>query len=385
MKLAFSIAKRFLGYNKGQTIMIMIGIAIGVSVQIFIGLLITGLQEGLIDKTVGSSPHITIKQADESHFDSEPLNLKVRDEYTALSYQADGPAFVIFEDESESILLRGSSEDADLIYGYSEKLTEGRMPKSINEVIVGIGLKDKLSLDLNDQVDVRTIENNLESMKVVGFFDLKISSLNNAWMISNLETAQILFSFGNRINSIEIQIDDVFIADTLAEEIKTSVNNIETENNTFKVDNWKAQNEELLSGLNGQSISSIMIQVFVLISVVLGIASVLAITVLQKSKQIGILKAMGIPDNTASLIFLFQGLILGVYGAILGVLFGLGLIVSFTTFARNPDGSALIAINYDIPFILFSASIAVLSALIASFIPAARSKKLSPIEVIRNG
>ena len=128
-----------------------------------------------------------------------------------------------------------------------------------------------------------------------------------------------------------------------------------------------------------------MIQVFVLISVVLGIASVLAITVLQKSRQIGILKAMGIPDNTASLIFLFQGLILGVYGAIMGVLFGLALILSFTTFARNPDGTALIAIRYDIPFILFSASIAILSALIASFIPAARSKKLSPIEVIRNG
>lgn len=128
-----------------------------------------------------------------------------------------------------------------------------------------------------------------------------------------------------------------------------------------------------------------MIQIFVLVSVVLGIASVLAITVLQKSRQIGILKAMGIQDRSASFIFLFQGLILGVWGAVLGILFGLGLIFAFTTFARNPDGSALIAIRYDIPFIVFSGSVAIISALFASMIPAIKSKKLSPIEVIRNG
>ena len=68
MKLAYSIAKRFLGYNKGQTILIAVGIAIGVSVQIFIGLLISGLQDSLIDKTVGSTPHITITQEEELSF-----------------------------------------------------------------------------------------------------------------------------------------------------------------------------------------------------------------------------------------------------------------------------------------------------------------------------
>jgi lipoprotein-releasing system permease protein len=65
-------------------------------------------------------------------------------------------------------------------------------------------------------------------------------------------------------------------------------------------------NEELLSGLQGQSISSLMIQIFVVVSVVIGISSVLAIIVMQKSRQIGILKAMGIKDFDASLIFLFE-------------------------------------------------------------------------------
>jgi lipoprotein-releasing system permease protein len=377
MKLAFSIAKRFLGYNKGQTIMIMVGIAIGVSVQIFIGLLITGLQESLIDKTVGSTAHITITQENDlSFYDFELSN----DTYTAVVYQAEGPAFALSDETDAAILLRGLSSDGDKLYKLSDKLVSGKMPSSKNDVIIGLGLVEKLNLELNDTFTLRTINNQTTDVRIVGIVDLKIDSLNNSWVLSTLSTAQNLFEIDDEITSIAIQVEDVFTADVLASEIKDNLYVSD-----LKVVNWKEQNEDLLSGLNGQSISSIMIQVFVLVSVVLGIASVLAITVLQKSKQIGILKAMGIPDNTASLIFLFQGLILGFYGAILGVLFGLGLIASFTAFARNPDGSALIAINYDIPFILFSASIAILSALIASFIPAARSKKLSPIEVIRNG
>lgn len=377
MKFAFSVAKRFLGYNKGQTIMIMVGIAIGVSVQIFIGLLITGLQESLIDKTVGSTPHITITQEDDMSFYDFEIN---NEAFTAVAFQADGPAFAIYDDNDASILLRGLSADGDKLYKLTEKLVDGKMPSDKNEVIIGLGLKDKLNVKVNDTLTLRTISNQTVDVKVVGIVDLKVDSINNSWILSTLPTAQSLFEIDDEITSIAIQVEDVFAADSLAEEIKANLPVTD-----LKVINWKEQNEDLLSGLNGQSISSIMIQVFVLVSVVLGIASVLAITVLQKSKQIGILKAMGIPDNTASLIFLFQGLILGFYGAILGVLFGLGLILSFTTFARNPDGSALIPINFDVPFILFSGSIAILSALIASFIPAARSKKLSPIEVIRNG
>lgn len=377
MKFAFSIAKRFLGYNKGQTLMIMIGIAIGVSVQIFIGLLISGLQESLIDKTVGSTPHITITQENDYSFgDFEIKN----DQFTAIVYQADGPAFALNGNEDASVLLRGLSSDGDKLYKLGNKLVEGRMPLDTNEVIIGLGLKDKLNAKLNDVLNLRTISNQTVDVKVVGIVDLKVDTINNSWVLSTLPTAQKLFQIDDKITSIAIQVKDVFAADTLAEELKSSLPITD-----LKVVNWKEQNEDLLSGLNGQSISSIMIQVFVLVSVVLGIASVLAITVLQKSKQIGILKAMGIPDNTASLIFLFQGLILGFYGAVLGIIFGLGLIFAFTTFARNPDGTALIPISFDLTFILFSGSVAILSALIASFIPAARSRKLSPMEVIRNG
>jgi lipoprotein-releasing system permease protein len=119
--------------------------------------------------------------------------------------------------------------------------------------------------------------------------------------------------------------------------------------------------------------------------VVIAIASVLAIKVVQKSRQIGILKAMGITDRAASMIFVFEGVMLGGAGSVIGVSMGVGLLYSFTTFATNADGSALIDLHLDLLFIIGSGVIAVAAATLAAVIPARKSSRLSPVEVIRNG
>jgi lipoprotein-releasing system permease protein len=113
-----------------------------------------------------------------------------------------------------------------------------------------------------------------------------------------------------------------------------------------------------------------MIQVFVMILVVLGISSVLAIMVMQKSKQIGILKAMGIQNTTTGYIFLSEGLILGILGAVLGIVFGLGLSFLFTKFALNPDGTPVVALYISYPFVTMSGMIAIAASVVAAMIPA---------------
>ena len=255
--------------------------------------------------------------------------------------------------------------------------------KSAGEVI----RQEMVKLKYEPEVQSFTTKNGTSANYVVkiqgtGFYDLKVSSINKSWVITSIKTSQDIFDFKNKVTSIEMQVSskDVFKADEIAIKVgeKLSDDNI-------KVENWKAQNEELLSGLNGQSVSSLMIQVFVLISVTLGIASVLAITVVQKSKQIGILKAMGIKDRDASKIFLYQGLLLGIAGALLGIILGISLMIIFTKFALNPDGTPVIPIYLDYKFIAISGIIAVGSASIASLIPARSSSKLEPIEVIKNG
>lgn len=386
MILSFKIAARFLTSSKGQTILIAVGIAIGVSVQIFIGLLIQGLQQSLIEKTVGNSSQITISSGNDNklieNWEDKLKRVKNTDRRIEnLSVSADSSAFASFDKKLAPVLVRGLNKEwSEGIYQLSNSIYEGSTVTKPGQILVGKELRDEFGLSIGDRIKISTASGKSESMEVVGFFDLKVASLNKSWIITDLKTSQELFDFGNAVTAIEMQLSDVFMADTIAQSVEAALNEP-----SLKVDNWKAQNESLLSGLNGQSISSIMIQVFVIISVVLGIASVLAISVMQKSRQIGILKAMGIRDSSSSLIFLFEGVILGVVGAVLGIILGIGLIYMFTKFAVNPDGTPIIEIYMNNGFVILSGLIAVLAAISASLIPAGKSSRLSPIEVIKNG
>lgn len=386
MRLSFEIALRFLKSNKGQTILIALGIAIGVSVQIFIGLLIQGLQTSLINKTIGNSPQITItSNSDDKRIKNWEVELEkvaaTDNSIKSVSPAADVSAFLKNQDKAEPVLLRGFAIDkADAIYNFKDSIFDGRLPKGDGEVIVGKELRDKLALTKDQVVDVVAADGKKISIKIVGFYDLKVSSINEKWIISELATSQALAGYDNDITSIEMQVKEIFKADEIANLIKGKL-----DNQSLKIADWKSQNQQLLSGLSGQSISSIMIQIFVLVSVVLAIASVLAISVMMKSKQIGILKAMGLKDRNTSFVFMFEGLMLGILGAAAGLILGAVLLLMFTKFAVNPDGTPVVEIYFNYGFIAASGGIAILSAVIASLIPARRSSKMNPIEVIKNG
>ena len=386
MKLSFQIAVRFLKSNLAQTIIIILGIGIGVSVQIFIGSLISGLQKSLIETTIGNSSQITIStEADNGLIDYKSLIEKVSagdDRIEFVGPVLDNAAFLSYDGKSQSLLVRGFEQDStNNIYDLSAYLTEGSFPTGKNEVLLGKTLQEKYGFKVGDSFELITPDKSTGSCVISGFFDLKVAAVNNSWCITSLSNAQSVFQTGDTISAIEMQLydDQVFAADEVMANITAALNN-----DSLSLTNWKIQNESLLSGLQGQSISSLMIQVFVMISVVLGIASILAITVMQKSRQIGILKAMGIQNGKASLIFLFEGIILGVFGAIVGGALGLGLAFAFSTFALNADGTPVVALYIDGNFIAISGCIAVLACMIASLIPARRSSKLNPIDIIRN-
>lgn len=385
MKLAFKIAVRFLKSAKTQTVLIVLGIAVGVSVQIFIGSLIQGLQKTLVEKTIGNTAQIVIQSDKQDktidHYNEILKELSgLKNGVINLSAVADNPALIVEENKNYSVLVRGMVlNDSDKIYQIKERIYEGKEPIKDNEVILGRDLKEQLGIKLKDTIGLLTNTGKQHKVIVTGFYDLKVAAINKSWVITTINTAQNLFALGDKVTGIEMQVNQVFQADSIAQQIAAELHN------NLIVEDWKSQNSELLSGLNGQSVSSYMIQVFVLLAVVLGIASVLAITVIQKSKQIGILKAMGIIDRVASLIFLFEGFILGCMGAILGVSLGLFLGFMFTKFALNPDGTPVVELYINYAFIGFSAVIALLSATIASLIPARHSSKLNPIEVIKNG
>ena len=380
MKLAFQIAKRFLLASKRQTIVIILGIAVGVSVQVFIGALIAGLQDSLVNTTIGSRSQITINIEDEYITGYNELIDTIKDSsenIRVITPTITTSGSLIKNSNSEIIVLRGFEFDsADDIYKLTEKLTEGStLPDEDNEILLGINLKENLGIDIGDTVEFDSAIYDNRDFKVVGFFDFEVNEINNTWTISTINTVQAIIEQGDVVGNIEMQLNAVFDAEDFT---KTEIaNSIDSK---YNISTWISENESLLSGLQGQSISSLMIQIFVIVSVVLGISSTLAITVLQKSKQLGILKAMGIQDSDASLIFLFEGLLLGIFGAIVGLLLGIGLLYAFTTFSGTD-----IPISFDLGFLALSAGIAIAASMIAALIPALKSRKLSVIEVIRNG
>jgi lipoprotein-releasing system permease protein len=128
-----------------------------------------------------------------------------------------------------------------------------------------------------------------------------------------------------------------------------------------------------------------MIQFFVIVAVALGIASVLIVSVVQKSREIGILKAMGASTRRVTRVFLIQGAILGLGGSLLGIALGSGLALFFATLARNPDGSPTFPVDLNLFLYLRAAGVATFTGLLAAVFPARRAAGLDPAGVIRYG
>lgn len=374
MRLAFKIAKRFLATSKSQTALIISAIAIGISVQLFLGLLISGLQSDLVDKTIGNASHISFTKNNELFdADYQVINsLKENNDITIVAPKLVQNSFVDVNGDVYSVAINGIDFDNN-IYSLDQKLTSGSLPKNDDEIIIG-SYYDKAKV--GDKINLTLYDNKSKEYTISGIFDLGNKVSNEKTMYMNLNSLQVFSSHKDQLSVIETQVDKVFDTQKIVDGLSIKGYDITT---------WQKENASLLSALSSQSMSSIIIQVFILISVTLAISSVLIISVVQKSKQIGILKAMGLTNSNISKVFLSQGFILGTIGSLLGVLLGVGLILSFSMFALDETGKAVINIKLDPSFITTSFLIGVFVASIASLIPARKSKKLSAMEVISNG
>lgn len=388
MIFSLQVALRFLKSSKGQTALIITGIAVGVSVMVFIGALINGLQQSIIKATIGSTSQISIyyepkdKDKDKVFSDYERIISKAKTMelgVTGITATLNRNGFALFKNATEPALVKGVNlQTAEPIYKLKEKQVSGRLLLRKKEAIVGIDLAAKLGLNLGDTLIIRTPYGKETEFTLVGTIDFGAESANETSVIAGIEDVQRAFDLKDEVSRIEMQIDNVFLADTKAEALRKALGKTE-----LTVNHWKEENKSLLTALQSQSSSTYIIQVCVLLSVLLGIASVLMISVVQKSKQIGILKAMGISNYKAGLIFLFQGGILGVLGSAVGVSFAIGLLKFFERAALS-GGRATFSISYDINYMIQVAGLSVVCAILASFVPTFKTRSVDPIDVIRN-
>ncbi len=397
------VATRFLREGRMQTALIIVGVAAGVAVVAYISALITGLQRNTLEKTLGTQAHITLSARDDVVIPALPAAsgsvalvqtqpraqrprlianwrvllplLEAMPGVSAVSPAVNGAGLAVRGEASKSVNLVGVELDRyDLVVGLRNKVVAGVARLDAGDGILGRELADDLGVRVGDRVGLVT-GSVTDSLRVTAVVDLGVRELNRRTVIVPLRTAQSLFSLPGGATSLDLVLRDVWAAQSLAAELSRRF--------PYKVESWQEANAQLVSALNAQSISTGVIRAVVMVVVVLGIASVLVVSVVQKRREIGILRAMGATQGQVLRVFLLQGAIVGALGSVLGVLLAVGLIWAFTSLVRGSDGLPLFAITLSAALALQVAGIATLCGVLAAVAPARRAAKLDPALAIR--
>ncbi len=386
-----------------QTVLIIVGVAAGVAVVAYISALITGLQRNTLDKTLGAQAHVTVSERDDAVIPARvpipgttamvqtqpraqrprsianwqalvPL-LEAMPGVAAVSPTVYGAGLAVRGEASKSIALVGVELDRyDRIVHLRSKVVQGAARLGPGEGIIGRELAEDLGVRVGDHIGLAT-GTVTDSLRVTALVDLGVRELNRRTVIVPLRTAQSLVGLPGGATSLELTLDDIWSAKSLATDLSQRF--------PYKIESWQEANAQLVAALNAQSISTGVIRGVVMIVVVLGIASVLVVSVVQKRREIGILRAMGATQGQVLRIFLLQGAIVGAIGSVFGVVLAVALIFVFTSLVRGSDGLPLFAITLAPLLALQVAGIATLCGVLAAVAPARRAARLDPAEAIR--
>lgn len=397
------VAIRFLREGRMQTLLIIVGVAAGVAVIAYISALITGLQKNTLEKTLGAQAHVTLSARDDVVIPARAVALgttglvqtqpraqrprsianwqqlvpvmQAMPGVAAVSPMVSAAGLAVRGEASKSIALMGVDLDHyDRIVHLRSKVVEGVARLNPGEGILGRELAEDLGVRVGDRVGL-VVGSTTDSLRVTALVDLGVRELNRRTVIVPLRAAQSLASLPGGATSLDIGLTDVWAAPGMATDLGQRW--------PYKVESWQEANAQLLSALNAQSISTAVIRGVVMVVVVLGIASVLVVSVVQKRREIGILRAMGATQAQVLRVFLLQGAIVGALGSVLGILFAVALIWAFTTFVLGSDGLPLFAISLAPDLALRIAGAATVCGVLAAVAPARRAAALDPAQAIR--
>ena len=396
--IEWRIALRFLADNPLQTLLISVAISVGAAVIVFITALMMGLQNNVIERTLGTQAHIRIEATQQhNNFSATPEGTYVwalespraqrlqtinnwqevrdaLDHYPGLhtvSPLISGPAFAQKGNARASVALMGidPARYAGIIQ-LKDYLVEGRFSVGASDVMIGSKLAEDLGLRTGDKLRLDAGDNRQAIMDVAGVFELGVRELDSRYVYTDLKQAQTLLNLPGGITILELKISDVFTAEYWAQRIEQLTD--------LHVQSWMESNGQLLNALRSQTMTTQMIRVFVAMSVILGIASVLAVSVVQRTREIGILRAMGSSQQQILRVFLLQGGLLGLCGSLLGVMVGYALVQVF-----NGIEGRLFVIRLEPSMLLSAILIATASGVIAAMVPARRAAKYDPAVAIR--
>jgi lipoprotein-releasing system permease protein len=397
------LATRFLREGLLQTLFIISGVALGVSVIVFMSALLTGLQASIFSTLLDYQAQIVISPPEEAprSLRQEPgtefaANVqpraqrersldqwqKVRDTTQSVpgvlvvTPVIEGAVFIVRGDANIGVGVRGIEPESYLrLISLKEKIIAGSADLSSTEVMIGSDLAKDLGLSIGDKLTLKAAVGTSIVLFVSGIFDFGNRGQNSGSVYVALRTAQSLLGLPGGVTRLWVKVAIPFEAETTAQQIAAQPG--------IKVESWIETNAEFFKALSGQTMSFFVIRLFVGLTAALGIASVLVVSVVQKSKEIGILRATGTTRGQILGVFLLQGAILGLLGSLFGSVMGWLFLIAWRGFAVNEDGVPFFVLNAGPSLYLYVAAGATLVGTLSALFPAQRAARLDPAVAIR--
>jgi len=397
------VAFRFMREGLTQTLLIVLGVALGCGVIIFMSALLAGMQANIVRRTLNYQAPIQILAPDqvarslrEGGPDSlavqiQPRSQQLRSIDQWQKVRADiaripdvigvtpvvsGPGFARRGEATKSVTIAGIENETYFdVIALPDKIVAGRHDVGPLDIVIGIELAKDLGMAIGDKMSLTTAAGVASTLTVTGIFDFGNKGVNERNVYVALRTAQNLLDLVGGASSIEVKVRDPFAAETIAQGIRAS--------HDLEVDSWIKTNAQFFSAMAAQILANTLIRIFVGLTVALGIASVLVVSVVQKSKEIGILRAMGTARVQVLRVFLIQGGFMGLTGSLLGSLLAWGFLLLWRGIAKNPDGTPLFIVIIEPSLFAIACVGATFVGILAAIVPALRAARLDPAVAIR--
>jgi len=377
------VALRHITYRKRQTALAVTAVGLAVGISLLSVAIQNGFSEYMLDVVFKSLPHVTITPTNGENY--LHLYQNVMDNVWSLEgvvgvspVIAASASFTHEEKVVNAAMLGILPSKADKIGSLGENMVQGDLSSITagKRILLGLALADKLDLRMGDTVQASFPDAKDIDLTVSGIFDTGYASVDERTSYVSLATAQEFLDEGNMVTKIEIKLDDIYNALAISELLSS---------NRYKVQVWQDANPEIEKTLAFEKRSNIITLLLILVIATFGIASIMNMLVLEKTKEIGMLIAIGAERSQIRKIFILESGLLGLLGAMLGCILSILLATSLGSLqVEMPTGGMV-----DLPIILtlqdlitFS-MIAMILSLIAGVYPANTASKLDPVESLK--
>ncbi|PIW68924.1 MAG: hypothetical protein COW08_09925, partial [Ignavibacteriales bacterium CG12_big_fil_rev_8_21_14_0_65_30_8] len=286
----------------------------------------------------------------------------------------------------------------DDIYDIKSKLIFGEYDlengKQLPKAILGLPLADRLQTIVGDTISLISpfgIEKSIlqytlpktQKFIVTGIYNSKNNKYDSEYIFSDLKTSQTLLGYNNNYQGFDVKLDDISNAFSVKENLQTKLHD-----NIFSIDTWYDFHKDLYSVMQIEKLVAYLILSLIIAVATFNILGSLTMSVIQKKRDIGILRSMGVTENSIKRIFMYEGLLIGILGTAAGLLLGLFvyfLQIQYKIYPLDPTQYKIDALPIQINFLDFIiiTFISLLLSYFASYFPAKRAAKVNPLKAIK--